>query len=465
MIKVSIYEKLKYINDKDIYPFCMPGHKRNKDFFLKDIYKFDYTEIDGTDVLRNAEGIIKEAQEAIAFSAGADNAFICVNGSTGALQGAIFSCIKPNEKIIVATNCHKSVLNAIILSGAIPVFISPKITEYGFFSSMDLKNIKEALEKYSDIKACVITSPTYEGIVSDIKRISEMLHKKGIKLIIDEAHGAYFNYFNFLPKSAIKEGADIVVQSWHKTLPAPNQCAVVLSKNTVDKEKINLCLSLTETTSPSYIFMMMIDRIREMFEKNVDFSEKYGKALKELRNALSKNIIIKLLEKEEEFYDYDIGKLVFIINSDISGKDFCDILRDKYKIQSESYGASHIILMTSPADCKNDFECFEKLKNAINELENELVYKSNKKISFPNKNISIPDVCPRDVFYAEKEEIIFEKSENRISGDTIFAYPPGIPIIYTGDIITKEKIDYILTLKNENMNIIGFNGEKINVLK
>ena len=265
-----IYNTLKNLSDKNIYPFHMPGHKRNLKF-LENFYDFinlDYTEIDETDNMHKPEGIIKKSKEILSNTFGSQDSYFLVNGSTSGIIASIMSCVLPNEQILVAKNCHISVYNGIILSGALPIYIEPTI-KYNIPCGIDIKNIENAIKKYPNIKAFILTSPTYEGFVSDIESIAKLLHKHNIILIVDEAHGAHFNFSNNFPKSAIKCGADIVIQSFHKTLPSFTQCGVLhLNSSLVNKNMLEKCLSMVQTTSPSYMFMMSIEYATNFCKNN-----------------------------------------------------------------------------------------------------------------------------------------------------------------------------------------------------
>ena len=265
-----IYNALKNLSN---YPFHMPGHKRNKKF-LNDFYDFinlDFTEIDETDNMHKPEGIIKNSKEIISKTFGAEESYFLVNGSSCGIIASIMACLSPNEHILVARNCHISVYNGIILSGALPIYIYPTI-KYNIPCGIDIENIKKAIEKYKNIKAFILTSPTYEGFVCDIEKISNFLHKNNIILIVDEAHGAHFNFSNNFPKSALQCGADIVIQSFHKTLPAFTQCGVLhLKSKIVDKHKLEKCLPIIQTTSPSYMFMMSIEYATNFCKNNTFF--------------------------------------------------------------------------------------------------------------------------------------------------------------------------------------------------
>ncbi len=285
-----IYDMLLKMKNSNIYPFHMPGHKRNKLFMPSDMLNMDITEVEGADSLHNPKGVIKKSLENLSKVFGSDYSFISVNGSSGGIISAVLSCCYEGDKIIVPVNCHKSVYSAVVLSGAVPVYIEPEYFGYGIWGEVSAESVKEAIIKNENVKAVVITSPTYEGICSDIKTISDICHEKNIILIVDEAHGAHMVFHNYFPKTALMQGADIAIQSLHKTLMAMTQIAVVHIKgNRADKERLFKCISMTISTSPSYVFMGNIDYMLGMLNKNgKEIFNNYVCELSEFRYKMKK---------------------------------------------------------------------------------------------------------------------------------------------------------------------------------
>ena len=279
-MSADLYNKLISYAESGTSPFHMPGHKMGRGIGEYDIFKTDITEINGFDNLHNPDGIIKDAQEKYASLFGAKKTFFCVNGATGALQAAIMSVCGPNDTVIMARNCHRSVYSAMILTGSKTVYVFPQYCGKSDMPGGILpEDIEKAAKDNQNAKAVVITSPTAAGIVSDVEKIAEIAHRNNMVLIVDEAHGSHFKFNENFPKTALEMGADIVVQSAHKTLPAPTQTAVVhIGSDRTDCERLRETLSITETSSPSYIFMAMLDRCRDFIEKNgkkeyADFSK------------------------------------------------------------------------------------------------------------------------------------------------------------------------------------------------
>ena len=454
-----IYNTLKDLSNKNIYPFHMPGHKRNKKF-LNDFYDFinlDFTEIDETDNMHKPEGIIKNSKKIIAKTFGSEESYFLINGSSCGIIASIMACLSPNENILVARNCHISVYNGVVLSGASPIYIYPDI-KYNIPCGINIKNIKKAVEKYKNIKAFILTSPTYEGFVCDIEKISNFLHKNNIILIVDEAHGAHFNFSHNFPKSAIQCGADIVIQSFHKTLPSFTQCGVLhLNSKIVDKDRLGKCLSMLQTTSPSYIFMMSIEYATNFCKNNKALFEDYTLFLKHLRKQLKLLKNIKLIDNDilqnSNIIDFDISRLTFLINSNINGDYINNILKQN-NIQLEMYGENHIIAISTICD---DFNTLIKLKDILFKIDKNLKFMDKQYKYIKDDLIIKPNITPREAFYSNKTLLNIDLCENKICGDFIIPYPPGIPVLAPGETITKEDILKIKSYKNNNINIIGIN--------
>lgn len=469
-----IYNLLKKLSNDGNYPFHMPGHKRNENF-LKDFYEFislDFTEIDETDNFHNSKGIIKESKELMAKLFLANESYFLINGSSGGIMASLMACLKPGDKVLLARNCHISVYNGIILSGAIPIYIYPSI-KYNIPCGIDKELVKKVILENSDIKVFILTSPTYEGFVSDIKELSNIAHENNIILIVDEAHGAHFSFSNKFPKSALEEGADIVIQSLHKTLPSLTQCSVLhLNSTIVNKDMLERCLSLIQTTSPSYIFMLSIEYCQSFIKNNLNLFEEYAIFLKEVRKNMLYLKNIKLVDrdilKDVNIVDFDISRFTFLINSNVNGNYINEKLKE-YNIQIEMYSDNHIIAISTICDTK---ESLEKLVNALIKIDREIdVLKdfnssdlNNRVINIDSKLISIPCILPRNAFYMEKKRIDFDLSENKFCGDFVTPYPPGIPLLVPGEIITKDIIEKIKCLIKNNINILGLQDNKISTI-
>lgn len=435
----------------------MPGHKRTditNDGLLP--YSMDLTEIDGFDNLHNACGCIKEIEKKAEKLYCVNRAFLLVNGATGGILASIRAMTNYGDKIIVSRNCHKSVYNAIELCGLNPEYILPEYDEnYGVFTSVSPQNLKTLLDKNPDTKLVIITSPTYEGVVSDIKTIADICHKYGAMLFVDEAHGAHFPFSDKFPSEAVKNGADVAVVSLHKTLPSLTQTALLLTDNSELLEKLQENLSIFETSSPSYIFMSAIEKCLDFISDNKSDFEAYTNRLSDLYNDTKLLNKLSILYNDKSFlencFDYDFGKIVIsTAETNISGAELVKILREKYKIETEMAYTDYVIAMTSVCDTDDGFG---RLKNALFEIDNSL---NIKEINYDNYNFSeIPERSfnsfQKNNFKSEK--IMFKNAQGRVSLEYIWAYPPGIPLIVPGEVITDELINRINILIENNIQI------------
>lgn len=451
-------ESLQNYAQSDVYPFHMPGHKRKKILF-PDPYEMDITEIDGFDNLHHAEGILKEAQERAAALYGSKRCFYLVNGSTCGLLAAISAAAGRGDKVIVARNCHKAVYHALYLKELQAEYIYPAITNHGIQGQITVEQVRKTLRENPDASAVILTSPTYEGIVSDVKKIAEVCHEQNIPLIVDEAHGAHLGFSGGFPENAVRLGADAVIMSLHKTLPSFTQTALLhLNSTLIDEKKVERYLGIYETSSPSYLFMAAIDEcIRMLSEEGEKLFFAYRKKLNDFYKRTADLQYLHVMHREdlkpEEAYDWDDSKLViFSDDKEMTGQDLHNLLLDKYHLQMEMVSGYYVLGMTSIMD---DEEGLNRLSDALHEidrviaakinpgqrdsaLENEKEYRKHRE--FIEK---IYQKNPREmqIYQAEElpcKEACFEDAVGEMAADTVFLYPPGIPMIVPGEIITKQ---------------------------
>ena len=458
----------KYYNENYL-PMHMPGHKRNLDLLgVKLPYNIVITEITGFDDLHHAEGIIKNIEEKAKKIYGSKRSFILVNGSTCGILSGIRSVTKFGDKVLVSRNSHKSVYNAIEINGLEPVYVLPEIGEDKIDRNISARKIEEKIKENKDIKLIIITSPTYEGVISNIKEIVEIAHKYNIPVLVDEAHGAHLKFMN-IENEALNSGADIVIQSLHKTLPALTGTAILhMQGELVKEENIKRELSIFETSSPSYVLMSSIDNCLDLLEKKgKELFKQYEENLKifykETKN-LEKLKILGNEIKEKNYYDF--GKIVIKTdNTNITGKELFDILRKKYKIELEMTSINYVIAMTSICDTK---ENFTKLLNALKEIDRDLEKNEQKEqveinIKLPKINTKILDAVNNE----NSEYINYKNAKNMVSKEYIWVYPPGIPLITPGEIID-EKIIKKVEEFNKNKIEVRTTYDKfpnINVIK
>ena len=463
----KLEEKLEKYFNENYLPMHMPGHKRNIKLLGEELpYKIDITEIEGFDDLHHPEGIIKEIEEKAKKIYKSKKSFILVNGSTCGILAGIRSVVNYGDKVLVARNSHKSVYNAIEVNGLKPIYVLPKIDKYGINKNVEANDIEKILKKNKDIKLVIITSPTYEGVLSDIKAIVNIAHKYKVPVLVDEAHGVHLKFMENSNFEALNCGADIVIQSLHKTLPALTGTAILHIKGDLVKEEdVRRELSIFETSSPSYILISSIEECLDLIERNgkklfLDYQEnlkyfyneaKTLKKFKVLGNELLSNNNKKNIEEIEKKL-YDFGKIVVITkNTNITGKELSDILRKDYKIEVEMASTYYIIAMTSICDNK---ESFERLLNALKEIDLKLkkVVEDNSvsyEIQLPKKEMTINEALNSKKFMLEN----YKNLEGKISKEYIFAYPPGIPIITPGEIFDKNIINIIEKYMKANIEL------------
>lgn len=475
-----LYKKLKSYSKEDYYPFHMPGHKRNRNILDDDFcFDRDITEIEGFDNLHHPEGVLKEAQKAVSDLYGTTESYYSINGSTAALLAAVSASVRRGGKILMARNCHKAVYHALYLRNLEPIYIYPQAEqEFGINGGISPSKVERYLEEHEDIEAILITSPTYDGVVSDVKSIAEIAHKRKIPLIVDEAHGAHFHFSEYFPVSAVELGADIVVQSLHKTLPSMTQTAVLhRCSECVDKNLIERFLSIYQSSSPSYILMAGMDACVDKLSANGDrLFEDFTKKLEETRKRLSGCRNIRLISPEKKsdtaIYDYDRSKLLFSTKgSSVTGKQLYKILLEKYHLQMEMESESYVLAMATVGDTE---EGFLRLCEAIEEIDRQENLKSeendlceqqekNSQIMPLNQIMSITDAMEAPVKICPLEE-----SVGKISAEFAYLYPPGIPILVPGEQITGQFIRNMRRYMEQGLDLQGlsdYTNETICVVK
>lgn len=423
---MRLEDKLKGL---DTYPFHMPGHKRNKKFGITGS-EIDITEIDGFDNLHCPRGVIADIENDLKKIYKSKKSLISVNGSSMGIMSAIFAVCNRKDKIIVARNCHKSVFNACMLLELKIIYIEPDYdSTNGYYMRLSQETADKAIRENPDAKAMIITSPTYEGFISEIEC--------DIPLIIDAAHGAHLG-LGYFPKYP---NGDIVISSLHKTLLSLTQTAVINIYSEKLIERVKRFNDIFQTTSPSYVLMNSISICADYVLKNRrDFCAFYEN-LCDLRLADTDNLRI--------MYTDDISKIIVsTAGTDISGNDLAEILRNKYKIEVEAYYKTYVLLMTSVADEK---EKLEYLKKALEEIDEGLICKYEKLIKKP----PCPDKAMQIKIDDEGDETEIEESVGKVSNEFVYAYPPDIPIIVPNEIISREAIEYIKESVKNGVNIIS----------
>lgn len=460
----TIYEALKKYADSDAYPFHMPGHKRKIGWIL-DPFHIDITEIDGFDNLHCAEGMILEAQKKAARLYQAEESFYLVNGSTAGILSAISACVKKNGKILMARNSHKSAYHAVSLRNLDVVYLYPEvILKYGMNGGYDAEEIRRILEEDDKIEAVFLTSPTYDGVVSDIKKIAKIVHSFQIPLIVDEAHGAHFGIAEGFPQSAVKNGADLVIQSLHKTLPSLTQTAILhRNGNIADRDRLMKYLQIYQTSSPSYIFMAAMDEcVTQMIENGEKLFQNFRKKLTNFRKDTKDLKLIHIpseeLKGKNGVFDFDPSKLILSVREcEKSGKWLMEKLRQEFHLELEMASGDYALAMTSICD---EDEGFERLSDALHHIDRKLCEeeknpnRKEERILFSLQKMKSA-LRIGQMEEEELERMEWKKCVGRISGEYAYLYPPGIPLLVPGEIVTEGLIDQISYYQRRQFRIQG----------
>lgn len=487
--KDLLAEQLKRYRDTDAYPFHMPGHKRRTDVeFLRSYpnpYGIDITEIDGFDNLHHPEGILKKSMEWAAKVYGADKTYYLINGSSCGILSAVSAAVSFGGRILMSRNCHKSAYHGVILNHLKSAYIYPQIIEpLGIQGGISAEDVEILLEKYPDTEAVLVVSPTYDGIVSDIRKIAEVVHRRGLPLIVDEAHGAHFSFDDgdaldgsgkgrIFPVSAISCGADLVIQSLHKTLPSLTQTAVLhVKKGYINIKRLEHYLQIYQSSSPSYVLMAGIEAcIFEMHSHAGKWYSDFQCRLNELRRSLGELCNLKLLDNSAVgscgVFDLDRSKIVVSCRNcewepaggerkNFSGSDLADWLRREYHLEMEMCGADYIVAITTFMDTQ---EGLQRLKRSLLEIDSRL-YKTESQAG-TRAYCREADICMTisEAEEAEKERILISRCAGRISAEFVYLYPPGIPVAAPGERITDEIVHLILSYREMGLPVQGMEDE------
>lgn len=466
----DLLHQLRKYGKSKMYPFHMPGHKRHmKKKDLKNPYKVDITEIEGFDDLHHATGVLKKAQQRAAMMYGSENTFFSVNGSTAGILSAISATTTRGGHLLLARNSHKAAYHAVLLRQLKTTYVFPKfVSDYDLNGGIAPEDIKNQLEEHPEIEVVFITSPTAEGIVSDVKEIANICHAFGKPLIVDEAHGAHFGFDEDFPKSSVSKGADIVIVSVHKTLPAFTQTALIhVNGSLVEKKQVEEYLAIYQTSSPSYLLMGGIDRCMTILEKKQEkLFRKFKKRLRYFHKKTAELQYIKILKEadilEAEAVALDPGKIVISVkNTFYNGEWLQEELRNKYKLQMEMATPSNVLAIVTIMDKKKGFK---RLQKALRKIDKQLVeefVKNEKKDCHKVEskmhllhNIDVV-LASYEAKEARKETLSFTSAKTRVSSEFVILYPPGIPLIVPGERIGKEQIDIIEEFKEQGLSIQG----------
>lgn len=480
MEEKALLEKLKQYGSSDYYPLHMPGHKRHISHF-GDPFAIDITEIDGFDNLHHAQGILLEAQKRAAQLYGAEESFYLVNGSTCGILAAVSAATQRGDTVLMARNCHKAVYHAVFLNGLHAEYLYPEADmERGINGSILPEQVRRALEgqEAQRISAVVITSPTYDGVVSDIRRIAAEVHRAGAVLIVDEAHGAHFPMHEYFPETSLACGADLVINSLHKTMPALTQSALLhVQGSRIDRERLRQYLGIYQTSSPSYVLMAAMDRcVGLMQDRGEELFAVFTERLEKMRLELGKMKRLYLVtgkESELSAFDYDRSKVLISTERCVySGRELAEILRDEYHLEVEMDAPEYVTAIMTVSDTQ---EGFDRLTRALLEVDRELTEtpKTMRKIkqqghrwiktlrSLPkNKEVMTIEAAAN----SEAHAVWLRESAGCISAEFVYLYPPGIPLLVPGEQITQELLEefsYYRKCGFELQGLADYAGEKI----
>ncbi len=472
--QAPIYKALQEFKSMRVVPFDVPGHKRGKgnqelvDFLGENCLSVDVNSMKPLDNLCHPVSVIKEAEELAAEAFGAAHAFFMVGGTTSSVQAMILSVVKKNDKIILPRNVHRSVINSLILCGAVPVYINPETDDrLGISLGMKIEAVKETIEKHSDAKAILINNPTYYGICSDLKGITEMAHEKGMKVLVDEAHGTHFYFGENLPISAMAAGADLASVSMHKSGGSLTQSSILLCGKGVNADYVRQIINLTQTTSGSYLLLSSLDISRrnlalhgkEIFERVMELTSYAREEINRIGDydAYGSEII-----NGDSVYDFDITKLsVNTLDLGLAGIEVYDLLRDEYDIQIEFGDLGNILAYVSVGDSDKHIE---RLIGALSEIRR--IYKKDKmslmKCEYINPEVVLP---PQEAFYSETISMGIQEAIGQVCGEFVMCYPPGIPILAPGERITQEVVNYVQYAKEKGCSLTGTQDMEVNYLQ
>ena len=462
--RAPIYEALERFRKKRVVPFDVPGHKRGRGnpelaaLLGEKCVGLDVNSMKPLDNLCHPVSVIREAEELAAEAFGASHAFLMVGGTTSAVQGMILSVCKAGDKIILPRNVHKSAINALVLCGAVPVYVNPEVNgDLGISLGMDIRKVEKAIEENPDAVAVLVNNPTYYGICSDLRGIVKLAHEKGMKVLADEAHGTHLYFGKGLPVNAMAAGADMAAVSMHKSGGSLTQSSMLLLNKGMNQDYVRQIINLTQTTSASYLLLSSLDisrrnlalRGKESFAKVSRMAEYAREEINAIGGfyAYGKDMI-----NGSSVYDFDVTKLsVYTRDIGLAGIEVYDLLRDEYDIQIELGDIANILAYISIGDRIQDIE---RLVGALSDIQR--LYARDPE-QMPNTEYINPTVMvsPQTAFYAEKKAVPIRETEGMICGEFAMCYPPGIPILAPGEMITKEIIDYIIYAKEKGCSMQG----------
>ena len=475
--RAPIYEALERFRQMRVVPFDVPGHKRGRgnpelvQLLGEQCVSMDVNSMKPLDNLCHPISVIRDAERLAAEAFGAANAFLMVGGTTSAVQSMVLSVAKRGEKIILPRNVHRSVMGAMVLCSAVPVYVNPECdSDLGIPLGMSVAAVERAIRENPDAKAVLVNNPTYYGICSDLRAIVKLAHEHGMLCLADEAHGTHFYFGEGLPVSAMAAGADMASVSMHKSGGSLTQSSLLLTGPAMREGHVRQIINLTQTTSASYLLLSSLDisrrnlalRGKSDFERVVRLAEYARREINEIDGyyAFSRELI-----NGDSVFDFDVTKLsVNTLDVGLAGIEVYDLLRDEYDIQIEFGDLGNILAYVSVGDRPREIE---RLVSALSEVRRRF---GRTKANLMAQEYIDPQVIvsPQDAFYAPKESLPLRETEGRVCSEFVMCYPPGIPILAPGERITAEILDYIEYAKEKGCSMTGPENpeiERLNVLK
>lgn len=474
--RAPIYEALEKFSRQRVVPFDVPGHKRGRGnpelakLLGEKCVSMDVNSMKPLDNLCHPVSVIRDAEKLAADAFGAESAFLMVGGTTSAVQSMVMSVVKAGEKIILPRNVHRSVMGALVLCGAVPVYVNPETdARLGIPLGMSLKQLERTIECTPDAKAILVNNPTYYGICSDLRSIVKLAHEHNMLVIADEAHGTHFYFGEGLPVSAMAAGADMAAVSMHKSGGSLTQSSLLLAGSRINGDHVRQIINLTQTTSASYLLLSSLDisrrnlalRGKEAFARVIELADY---AREEINDVGGWYAYGRELVNGDSIFDFDRTKLsVYTLDVGLAGIEVYDILRDEYDIQIEFGDLGNILAYLSIGDRKRDVE---RLVSAMSEIRR--LYEKDRTGMMENEYISpVVAVTPQYAFYSPKQSLPLEETAGRICSEFVMCYPPGIPILAPGERVTSKILDYIRYAKEKGCQMTGpedANIERLNVL-
>lgn len=475
--QAPIYEALERFEKKRVVPFDVPGHKRGRGnpelaaLLGEKCVRMDVNSMKPLDNLCHPVSVIRDAEKLAAEAFGAAHAFLMVGGTTSAVQTMVLSTVKRGEKIILPRNVHRSVMGAMVLCGAVPVYVDPACDErLGIPLGMSVSDVERAIALHPDAKAILVNNPTYYGICSDLRSIVRIAHEHGMLCLADEAHGTHFYFGDNLPVSAMAAGADMAAASMHKSGGSLTQSSILLTGPAVSEGHVRQIINLTQTTSGSYLLLSSLDisrrnlalRGRETFAQVVQMAEYARQEINKIGGyyAFSRELV-----NGDSIFDFDVTKLaVNTLDIGLAGIEVYDLLRDEYDIQIEFGDLGNMLAYVSIGDRLRDIE---RLVSALAEIRRRFGRSST---GMMRQEYIEPQVVatPQQAFYAAKESLPIAQTDGRVCAEFVMCYPPGIPVLTPGERITAQILDYIAYAKEKGCSLTGPEDpdiERLNVLK